>query len=172
MQSRNEIIDDCVSLLEQAASLISRIEDSIFVTTTPISPRGSIGGHVRHILDFYHSFLTGIGEQYVDYNKRKRNALVEQHGSHALELIQRTIIDLRGLINIDLNRHLLVSMENESSWCRSSILRELDFLKSHTIHHYSLIAILLRLHEIDPGEEFGVAPSTLRYWKQETVCAR
>jgi len=57
-------------------------------------------------------------------------------------------------------------------WCTSSVLRELDFLQSHTVHHYSLIAMLLRLHEIDPGEDFGVAPSTLKYWKEEAACAQ
>ena len=50
------------------------------------------------------------------------------------------------------------SGESTPVWCASSVLRELDFLQSHTVHHYSLVAMLLRLHEIDPGEEFGVAP--------------
>jgi hypothetical protein len=57
-------------------------------------------------------------------------------------------------------------------WCNSSVLRELEFLQSHAVHHYSLIAALLRLHGIEPDAEFGVAPSTLKYWKEEAACAR
>ena len=42
----------------------------------------------------------------------------------------------------------------------------------HTIHHFSLMAILLRFEGIEPGEEFGVAPATLRYWQEEAMCAQ
>jgi uncharacterized damage-inducible protein DinB len=41
--------------------------------------------------------------------------------------------------------------------------RELQFLASHTLHHYALIAALLRLQGVEPGEEFGVAPGTLEH---------
>ena len=41
--------------------------------------------------------------------------------------------------------------------------RELLFLISHTVHHFALIAFMLRSFGIEPGDKFGVAPSTLRY---------
>jgi len=88
MQPETQIINNCIGLLEQAIALIEQIDDDVYVSTSPMSPRGSIGGHLRHILD------------------------------------------------------------------------------------YSLVAMLLRLHEIDPGEDFGVAASTLRYWKEEATCAQ
>ena len=86
--------------------------------------------------------------------------------------IQNVVVQLEGLSQLELHDHLLVSVEDYAVWSRSSVLRELDFLRSHTVHHYSLIAMLLRLHEIDPGAEFGVAPSTLRHWEEETLCAQ
>ena len=45
----------------------------------------------------------------------------------------------------------------------SSVARELDFLQSHTIHHYAIIAMLCRLQNVVVEQGFGVAPSTLRY---------
>ena len=45
----------------------------------------------------------------------------------------------------------------------SSISRELQVLSSHTIHHFALIAMTLRLHGIEMDPDFGMAPSTLRY---------
>jgi hypothetical protein len=51
-------------------------------------------------------------------------------------------------------------------WSYSSIGRELQFLLSHTIHHYALIALALRLQGYEPSAEFGVAPSTLQYWRK------
>jgi hypothetical protein len=35
-------------------------------------------------------------------------------------------------------------------------------LCSHAVHHFALIAMILRAHGIDVDPKFGVAPSTLR----------
>jgi hypothetical protein len=34
------------------------------------------------------------------------------------------------------------------------------------VHHYALIGALLRVQGVDPGAEFGVAPSTLEHRRQ------
>ena len=54
-------------------------------------------------------------------------------------------------------------------WCASSIERELEFLQSHTIHHYALIGFKLRAFGFDLPVEFGVAPSTLRFWNRQKI---
>jgi len=176
MKSETRIINNCISLLEQAIGLIEQIDDDVYVGTSPMSPRGNIGGHLRHILDFYQNFVAGIESGRINYNLRQREALLERDRRHATQTISNTIASLQSLPGLEGERPLLVSTEeNDEStpvWCASSVLRELDFLQSHTVHHYSLVAMLLRLHEIDPGEDFGVAPSTLKYWRQETACAR
>lgn len=172
LTSPNNILADCVTVLRQGIHLLERIDDELFVATTPFSPRGSIGAHIRHILDFYQLFLSGCEKHRVDYNHRNRDPRVERYRFYALGKIEQTIEQLERISLIDASHHLLVSMENSSFWCRSSVLRELDFLLSHTIHHYSLIAMIVRMHEIDPGQDFGVAPSTLEYWRQELACAQ
>jgi hypothetical protein len=45
-------------------------------------------------------------------------------------------------------------------------VRELQFLLSHTVHHYALMALILRLQGFNPAAEFGVAPSTLQHWER------
>ncbi len=172
MLIQTDILHDCAALLKQGSCVINEIHDDLFVATTPISPRGSIGAQFRHVLDFYGCFLTGFEQLRIDYNQRERDPSLERKRSHALHKIEQTVSRLERLRLKDMSQHVLVSLENSSSWSRSSVLRELDFLLSHTIHHYSLIAMLLRMHEIIPGEEFGVAPSTLNYWRQELVCAQ
>jgi hypothetical protein len=172
MQTRPDIFSDCVALLRQGSCVITEIPDDVFVATTSISPRGSIGAHFRHVIDFYSCFLTGVGQHRIDYNQRERNLSLERSRSLAIQKIEQIINRLEPMRVSALTQHVLVSTENRLSWSRSSVLRELDFLLSHTVHHYSLIAMLLRIHEINPGDEFGVAPSTLNYWKQELVCAQ
>lgn len=60
----------------------------------------------------------------------------------------------------------LLEGSSNSDWSISSLKRELQFLLSHTIHHYSLIALALRLQGFEPGAAFGVAPSTLKNWRE------
>jgi hypothetical protein len=176
MQPETHIITNCIGLLEQALDLIERIDDVIYVSTSPLSPRGSIGGHLRHILDFYQNFVAGIESGRINYNLRQRGLLFERDRRFAIQTISKTIAALRSLPGLEVMRQLVVSTEENGDcapvWCESSVLRELDFLQSHTIHHYALIAMLLRLHEIDPGEDFGVAPSTLQHWKEAAACAQ
>jgi uncharacterized damage-inducible protein DinB len=176
MQSETHLINNCIGLLEQAFDLLERIDDQVYSSTSPISPRASIGGHLRHVLDFYQSFLCKIGSGRVDYNLRERDTAVEEYRVHARERIRATTAALRSLsLNNEIDS-LLVRTEDDGatapSWSTSSVLRELDFLQSHTIHHYSLIAMLLRSHAVELDEEFGVAPSTLKHWREEATCAR
>ena len=45
----------------------------------------------------------------------------------------------------------------------SSINRELQYLQAHTIHHYALVALLLKTRGENPPSDFGFAPSTLQH---------
>jgi hypothetical protein len=175
MKPETRILKNCIGLLEQAIRLTERIDDDVYVSTSPLSPRGSIGGHLRHILEFYQRFVAGMQSGHINYNLRQRGLLLERDRVRAIETASKTVDNLQSLTVLEGTRPLLVSTEEHGEngvWCTSSVLRELDFLQSHTVHHYSLIAMLLRLHEIDPGEDFGVAPSTLNYWKEDAACAQ
>ena len=50
--------------------------------------------------------------------------------------------------------------------CPSTVRRELIFLVSHTVHHYALIAVMLRHQAVGLPADFGVAPSTLRHQRR------
>lgn len=176
MKPETLILNNCIGLLAQAIRLIELIDDDVYVSTSPLSSRGSIGGHLRHILDFYQNFLAGMQLGQINYNLRQRGLLIERDLACGVKHLRKTIASLQSLSDLDGELRLFVSAEEDigapPAWCASSVLRELDFLQSHTIHHYSLVAMLLRLHEIDPGDDFGVAPSTLEYWKEEAACAQ
>ena len=66
------------------------------------------------------------------------------------------------------DRPVEVQMESgggpdQADWRPSSTGRELQFLCSHTVHHYALIKLLLDGSGLDLGVEFGMAPSTLAH---------
>ena len=56
---------------------------------------------------------------------------------------------------------------NDKSWSNSSVNRELQFLIGHTVHHYALVAFILRVQDFSPPEDFSVTPSTLKHEQQK-----
>ena len=68
---------------------------------SPLSPRGSIGGHLRHILDFYQNFLAGIESGRIDYNLRQRDVLIERDPVYAIKRLSETIAALRSLPDLE-----------------------------------------------------------------------
>jgi len=163
--------------LHQAAALIERISDAVYAATQPPLYVGSMGAHLRHTLDHYTNFLEGLDEGRIDYETRRRDLRIEEDRAFALQSIRRLISRLESIPDADGGREVIARVEcggdtgRDEAWARSTIRRELDFLLSHTVHHFALISMIVRLQGEDPGSEFGVAPSTLRYWQQRGTCA-
>ena len=175
MHQESRLITICISLLEDGLRLLERLDDDVYAKTSVLSPHASVGAHLRHCLDFYKAFLSGLDAGRIDYTCRQRDSLIETDRRYAIQEIHQLIAALRERLSIFRIAPILITTEDGSSresWCGSSVVRELEFLRSHTIHHYSLMAILLRFEEIEPGEEFGVSPSTLRHWQEVAACAQ
>ncbi len=159
-----------VYLLRQGLDLLNQLDDDLYVRVLPEVTQAGIGAHLRHCLDFYGAFLSGIGQGKVNYDMRERNELIETNRFSASSKIIEAIAQLQLLPVNEPDKELLVKLEGEqvenaSAWSRSSIRRELQFLLSHTVHHYALISVLMRMQGIQPAADFGIAPSTLKYWQ-------
>ena len=79
MHQESRLILSCMSLLEEGMGLLERLDDDVYAKTSVLSPRGSLGGHLRHCLDFYKSFLNGLESGRIDYNCRQRDSLIETY---------------------------------------------------------------------------------------------
>lgn len=156
---------DSVDLLAAGRGLIARLDDAVFVGR-PAVQLGAVGSHFRHCLDFYLCFLAGIERGLVDYEARARDAAVEADRRQAMA-VAREVEDRLAAVAPDVEeRPLTVARHTAAAndgGQRSTVGRELQFLASHTVHHYALIAALLRLQGVEPGEGFGVAPGTLEH---------
>ncbi|MBL8168370.1 MAG: DinB family protein [Acidobacteria bacterium] len=158
-----------IHLLRQAADLLQQIDDRQYIAVPRGVTKSGIGGHVRHCLDFYSCFVRGLSAGRIDYDARVRNELLE-HDRHAAQAqIAELIAQLQALSLEDEQLSVQVRMEGEPAWSYSSIFRELQFLLSHTIHHFALVAMLLRLQGCEPAADFGVALSTLNHWQQQAA---
>jgi hypothetical protein len=172
---QSALIETNVRWLRQALRLVGGLDDTSYTTT----PRGlaphRAGAHLRHILEFYRCFLEGLECSHIDYDARRRDDTIEysrEAASAAIRSIIRTLETSRDLYQ---ERIIWVRMEDADSnavregFMESSISRELQVLSSHTVHHFALIAITLRMHGVEIDYDFGMAPSTLRYLASKTA---
>ena len=174
------LLHDNVTLLEQGLELLEGMDEELYRSPRPEVSLSGAGSHVRHSIDFYERFLEALrsdGER-LDYDGRQRDERLEKDPTAAGEKIRSIIAELERRVPAAAGRPLLVKSDAriddpaDAPWGGSSIERELQVLSSHTVHHYALIAVVLRLHGHAVDDEFGVAPSTLRYWKEQRACAR
>jgi uncharacterized damage-inducible protein DinB len=148
---------------------VERLSPKLYGSTSSLSPGGSVGGHFRHCLDFYGCLLDGLPSGRIDYTARARDRAVESQPQRCIEGFRSVIARLEALRNDDAQRPLSVrgdgGPDEGTGWSRSTLGRELQFLLSHTIHHFALIGFMLRASGMELEPSFGVAPTTLRHWK-------
>lgn len=169
-------IRDNVAALRQGMELLAGLSAEAYTRRTPACFNSSAGGHLRHVVEHYLSFLQGAETGEIDYEARARDPLIEsdpRHASAQLEAIGERLERLAA------DRELRVRAEcapaETVTWGGSSVARELEFLLSHTVHHYALIAVICHVGGHPLPKDFGMAPSTLRYLQaQESAnsCAR
>jgi hypothetical protein len=165
---QNLLVNQCAAVLRQGIDLIETLPDALF-TRSRDSEKSSVGTHFRHNLDFVTSFLECLESGKLDYNRRERNLRVETNRGYAALRLREAVGKIENLTPEILGKKVLVRSETvQSLWCESSVARELEFLQSHTIHHYALIQTKLASLGFSVPPDFGVAPSTLEFWKNSS----
>jgi len=188
MTTIQNLLHDNVRLLEQGLVLLDGLDEELYARPCASAGLSGPGSHMRHCLDFYDRFLESLsveaevdartGGARLDYDRRRRDEELERSPALARAKIGAVIAELVALVPLARGRTLLVKTDgasegsDEGPWAGSTVERELQVLSSHTVHHYALIAAALRLQGHAPEPDFGVAPSTLRYWKEQRACAR
>jgi len=163
------LIETNVRWLCQARALLEEVPGEAYTACPPTIAPHRVGAHLRHILEFYECFLDGLDGSHIDYDARRRDLTIETNRGAALGKIDFIIHRLRTEHVLLADNVIWVRMENahtanvSQSFMISSTGRELQTLSSHTIHHFALIAMTMRVlgHKVD--RDFGMAPSTLRY---------
>jgi len=139
-----------IDVLQQAVDLLNNISSEDFQKVMQPHLSGSIGQHIRHVIDHYLALENGFENGFIDYNQRNREANIEVSVVAARETIQAVQAWLATLNSNDLQKIVEVRSEisvsekiNED--CTSTLAREIMFVSSHAIHHYSLIGVICSL---------------------------
>ena len=163
------LIERNLASLRQAIALVEQIDDETYCASPPSLAPHRVGGHLRHILEFYECFLDGLETSHIDYDARKRDQAVETCRAAALGKIHSIMERMESSAALRGDAIVWVRLEDASAariddcFITSSVSREMQVLSSHTVHHFALIATTLKALGIELDRNFGMAPSTLRY---------
>ena len=176
MNTHNVIVTSNILFIKQGIELLSDISDDLYTKNNTTYSKSGIGRHFRHIIEHYFSFIQTDGT-FIDYDARERNPRLETDRQFMIDRLGFVISGLQKFENESalLDKGISVRSnegigEENSPLSSSTLRRELQFLISHTVHHYALIGLILQTMGYIPDESFGVAPSTLKYeLEQKTI---
>ncbi|MEM9064324.1 MAG: DinB family protein [Planctomycetota bacterium] len=159
--------DAAGALLAQATQLLESLSDEAYRTNSEILQGGTIGKHVRHVVDHFAAPLCDEAAECVDYDHRERDVPMETDRAAAIEKISGLRRQLAELTEDDLRAPLRIRVmlagDGTCAELPSSLGRELFFAFHHAVHHNAMIGAIAREHGAQTVPGFGTAPSTLNH---------
>jgi uncharacterized damage-inducible protein DinB len=158
-------VDAVCALLDDLSAVLMQVDADVYRVRPATGVSGSVGAHVRHLLDHVAAFVEAGSAGELCYDHRQRGTSVEADPAEALSQMYRLQLGLARMAVRRQDEPVLVRSQIDrhgrsiASW--STLGRELAFVMSHTIHHQAIIALLLADKEpASVPERFGYAPST------------
>jgi hypothetical protein len=155
-------VKDLVTALEQ-------LTDRQYTMSCQTLSGSSVGQHVRHIVELFQCLVNGYTTGAVNYDARPRNQAIANHKEVAAECLANIV---NAIAHPDRPMLLETSFGPDTNpyIISTTYFREIVYNIEHAIHHMALIRIgITEVSDIGLPQEFGVAPSTLKYQAQ---CAR
>jgi len=153
--------------LDELADLLEATTDETYVWKPDGGVSGSIGAHIRHVLDHVRVLVERPVQRTVTYDRRQRDTAIEHSRQDGISTLRRIAYRLRAAMDAPHDEMLvleaLVERDRPPIAVTTSLARELVFVLQHTIHHQAIIAVLLHEIGIATPAQFGYAPSTLAH---------
>jgi hypothetical protein len=151
----------------QLAATLQQLTESEYAQQCTTLRNNTIGQHVRHIIELFQCLENGYDDGTVNYEKRKRDMLIENDKKIAEKLLN----EIYAALNKP-NKELMLEacyddISNEQLTLTTNYYREIAYNLEHTIHHMALIRTGIgEVSNVLVPENFGVAASTIKYRKQ------
>jgi uncharacterized damage-inducible protein DinB len=166
------LIESNLQVLEDLKDFLCNIDYAMYTNRNEFLYNASLGQHCRHIIEFYQCLIHQYQSGSLCYDYRQRQLLLEESPTAAADAISQ-IMDWLTQNPEDQALNLSICHDKESEADQnsmgSSLYRELAFNIEHAIHHMAIIKIGAKLQNADfeiPAH-FGVAPSTIRHYRQQ-----
>ena len=161
-----------ISQLLQLKTILNQVSEFDYLKTLSVLESGTLGKHVRHILEFYQCLFLAQNNDTICYDDRKRNLLLEENVRYANDCIDE-IIDKLELVTTNKRLLLNAKFEKDEVIMETSLFREITYNLEHTVHHLAIIriAITTELKYIQLSQNFGYAHSTINYLESQKKIA-
>lgn len=163
--STQVFIEANIAVLSEGLSLLRELDDGNYNGDCRPAFQSTIGAHFRHLLEHYQCFLKSIEQGTVCYDSRARDAALELNRGYAIEVMELVIAQF-SRFRVDISSParpataIFINDQQSPAPVQTTLQRELLFLQSHSVHHYAMIAAMLRLQGVEVGPNFGVAIAT------------
>jgi hypothetical protein len=163
-----------IRILSQLQEQIERLDIDAYSEHLTVFNGSSIGGHARHIIEFYDCLLGSMETGVVNYDARQRDMQIEKNRDYAVFIIKKLISKLHNISNVE----KIISLEakfgvQNVKQIPTSFQREEVYLIEHSIHHFALIRIGIQTSfpNVVIEKDFGVAFSNLEFRQEKTKVA-
>ncbi len=166
--TNRELINAVMETLRQGECLLEAMDNDAYTRKLAAAFDASIGGHVRHCLDHFHTLLQAVPAGDLNYDYRQRGTAVETDRLAALNVTRDLMDSYAQLDPLCVTRSLMVTCKtsysaNGSQASPSTVGREIMYAVAHAVHHYALIGIMGGIMGLRLPAGFGIAPSTLKH---------
>lgn len=156
------------TLLNQCESLVADLSDVVYTSESTVLPGGTVGKHLRHLVDHYHAIVSASGNtQPIDYDHRLRDVPMELDRAHALRTLaslRRALVDLKPLGHAaPVTVRVMVTGDGTCATLGTTLGRELAFATHHGVHHQAMMRAIVGEFGVEITSDFGKAPSTIHH---------
>jgi hypothetical protein len=181
------VLQAACALLEQCAAFVREIPDAAYAAEATTVQGGTIGKHLRHVLDHYAAALDASGldaaasdphPPEIDYDHRERDVPMESSRAAALArlgAVRARIESIDGapscaaVLDTPVRVRVMVAGDGAETSLRSTLGRELAFATHHAVHHQAMMKTIAGEFGIQAAPDFGRAPSTLCHERARAV---
>lgn len=155
------------NIFVQISGTLQQLSDKEYAQPSTSLFKNTIGQHVRHIIELFQCLENGYDIGVVNYEKRKRDTIIENNK----EIAENLLHEIHDKLNKP-NKELILEacyddVSNEPLSISTNYYREIAYNLEHTIHHMALIRTgVNEVSDILLPEDFGVAASTIKHRKQ------
>ncbi len=155
------------TVFTQLSLSMNDLSQAEYVQPCQTLSNNTIGQHIRHIIELFQCLENGYDGGVVNYEKRKRDVMIETNKELAKDLLQQIYTNLNKPDKALILEATYSDSSSDAIRISTNFYREIAYNLEHTIHHMALIRVgVNEVSAIKLPEDFGVASSTVKYKKQ------
>ncbi|MBT8115432.1 MAG: hypothetical protein KJP04_08625 [Arenicella sp.] len=163
MTDVQNLIEANISALKQGSELLGGLKPAQYNLAYRPAFESTIGTHFRHVLEHYRCFINQLQGRMICYDSRERDCELETSLQCAQQEFSAICQQFEAIDFAAYQGELWIEDQQLGESVATSIERELLFLQAHAVHHFAMIAAMMRAFGLRPEVDFGVAVATRLY---------